>query len=79
MGALTAFLVFCSGHQVLTIQGSNLGLGGNDSVVLVGPKECVPVQWTETQITCLLPVLPPSVYEVDVHVGNRGFPQTRYR
>ncbi|XP_024857831.1 fibrocystin-L isoform X2 [Kryptolebias marmoratus] len=64
------------GHQVLTIQGSNLGLEENGSRVLVGPKECVPVQWTATQISCLLPVLPPAVYDVDVQVGNRGFPLT---
>ncbi|KAM7384668.1 hypothetical protein PAMA_011835 [Pampus argenteus] len=64
------------GHRVLTIQGSNLGDNDNDSVVFVGRKECVPVQWTATSITCLLPVLPPGLYKVDVQVGNNGYPQT---
>uniref|UniRef100_A0A3B4ZZ57 PKHD1 like 1 n=1 Tax=Stegastes partitus TaxID=144197 RepID=A0A3B4ZZ57_9TELE len=61
---------------VLTIQGSNLGGRDNSSVVLVGGEECVTVQWTETSITCLLPVLPPGLHKVDVQVGNNGYPQT---
>ncbi|XP_039677098.1 fibrocystin-L-like [Perca fluviatilis] len=64
------------GHEVLTIQGSNLGGQDNDSIVLVGGEECVTVQWAATSITCLLPVLPPGVYMVDVQVGNNGYPQT---
>ncbi|XP_035537797.1 PKHD1 like 1, tandem duplicate 1 [Morone saxatilis] len=64
------------GHHVLTIQGSNLGGQDNDSMVFVGRKECVTVQWTSTNITCLLPVLPPDLYKVDVQVGNNGYPQT---
>lgn len=66
------------GHEVLTIQGSNLGGQDNDSVVFVGTEECVTVQWSETNITCVLPVLPPGLYNVDVQVGNYGYPQTRY-
>uniref|UniRef100_A0A3B4ZUN2 PKHD1 like 1 n=1 Tax=Stegastes partitus TaxID=144197 RepID=A0A3B4ZUN2_9TELE len=62
--------------RVLTIQGSNLGGRDNSSVVLVGGEECVTVQWTETSITCLLPVLPPGLHKVDVQVGNNGYPQT---
>ncbi|XP_035847175.1 fibrocystin-L-like [Sander lucioperca] len=64
------------GHEVLTIQGSNLGGQDNDSIVLVGGEECVTVQWAETSITCRLPVLPPGIYMVDVQVGNNGYPQT---
>ncbi|XP_042362122.1 fibrocystin-L-like [Plectropomus leopardus] len=64
------------GQEVLTIQGSNLGGQDNDSVVFVGRKECVTVQWTATRITCRLPVLPPGMYKVDVQVGNNGYPQT---
>ncbi|XP_045915057.1 PKHD1 like 1, tandem duplicate 1 [Micropterus dolomieu] len=64
------------GHQVLTIQGTNLGGQDNDSIVSIGKKECVTIQWTTTSITCLLPVLPPGLYKVDVHVGNSGYPQT---
>lgn len=68
----------CTGHRILTIQGSNLGGQTNDSAVFVGQKECVVVQWAATSITCLLPVLPPGLYKVDVQVGNNGNPQTRY-
>uniref|UniRef100_UPI003AACF14E PKHD1 like 1, tandem duplicate 1 n=1 Tax=Centroberyx gerrardi TaxID=166262 RepID=UPI003AACF14E len=64
------------GHRVLTILGSNLGGQDNDSAVLVGGEECPIVQWTATNITCLLPVLPPGLYEVDVQVGNNGYPRT---
>ncbi|XP_071356429.1 PKHD1 like 1, tandem duplicate 1 [Trachinotus anak] len=63
------------GHRILTVQGSNLGGQDNDSAVLVGRKECVIVHWTETNITCLLPVLPPGLYKVDVQVGNNGYSQ----
>uniref|UniRef100_A0A3Q3K5H6 Polycystic kidney and hepatic disease 1 (autosomal recessive)-like 1 n=1 Tax=Monopterus albus TaxID=43700 RepID=A0A3Q3K5H6_MONAL len=63
------------GYRLLTIWGSNLGNKDNDSIVFVGGKECVTVQWTTTNITCLLPVLPPGLYQVDVHVGNSGYPQ----
>ncbi|XP_030597029.1 PKHD1 like 1, tandem duplicate 1 [Archocentrus centrarchus] len=64
------------GHRVLTIQGSKLGQQDNDSIVLVGRNECVIVLWTATNITCLLPVLPPGTHEVDVQVGNNGYPET---
>ncbi|XP_036949440.1 PKHD1 like 1, tandem duplicate 1 isoform X2 [Acanthopagrus latus] len=64
------------GHRVLTILGSGLGGQDNDSMVFVGRKECVIVQWTATNITCRLPVLPPGLYKVDVQVGNNGYPQT---
>uniref|UniRef100_A0A8D0AIF4 PKHD1 like 1 n=1 Tax=Sander lucioperca TaxID=283035 RepID=A0A8D0AIF4_SANLU len=57
-------------HEVLTIQGSNLGGQDNDSIVLVGGEECVTVQWAETSITCRLPVLPPGIYMVDVNGVN---------
>ncbi|XP_039978517.1 PKHD1 like 1, tandem duplicate 1 [Xiphias gladius] len=64
------------GHRVLSIQGSNLGGQDNNSVVFVGRKECITVHWTATNITCLLPVLPPGLHKVDVQVGNNGYPQT---
>nr|XP_046273956.1 PKHD1 like 1, tandem duplicate 1 [Scatophagus argus] len=64
------------GHRVLSIQGSNLGVLANDSMVFVGGEECVTVQWTPTNITCLLPVLPPGLHRVDVQVGNNGYPQS---
>ncbi|XP_050924319.1 LOW QUALITY PROTEIN: PKHD1 like 1, tandem duplicate 1 [Lates calcarifer] len=64
------------GHRVFTIQGSNLGAQDNDSGVFIGREECVTVQWTATNITCVLPVLPPGLYEVHVQVGNNGYPET---
>ncbi|XP_033493349.2 PKHD1 like 1, tandem duplicate 1 [Epinephelus lanceolatus] len=63
-------------QEILTIQGSNLGGPDNDSIVFIGRRECVTIQWTETSITCHLPVLPPGLYKVDVQVGNNGYPQT---
>ncbi|XP_011607160.2 fibrocystin-L isoform X2 [Takifugu rubripes] len=65
-----------TGHRVLTILGSGLGGQANDSVVFVGTKECVTLQWTPTNVTCALPVLPPGLYELSVQVGNNGYPQT---
>uniref|UniRef100_A0A3B3X637 G8 domain-containing protein n=1 Tax=Poecilia mexicana TaxID=48701 RepID=A0A3B3X637_9TELE len=71
---LIGFFFCCSGDQLLTVQGSNLGGRSNNSVVFVGAKECVTTQWSETRISCHLPLLPPGVYKVEVQVGNRGFP-----
>ncbi|XP_059206673.1 fibrocystin-L-like isoform X1 [Centropristis striata] len=64
------------GREILTIHGSNLGVGDNNSAVLVGGEECVTVQWTATNITCRLPVLPPGMHKVHVKVGNNGYPRT---
>ncbi|XP_017158739.1 PKHD1 like 1, tandem duplicate 1 [Poecilia reticulata] len=72
--SLSPQTAFVTGDQLLTIQGSNLGGRSNNSAVFVGAKECVPTQWSETQISCRLPLLPPGVYQVEVQVGNRGFP-----
>uniref|UniRef100_A0A8C5N9V4 Fibrocystin-L-like n=1 Tax=Gouania willdenowi TaxID=441366 RepID=A0A8C5N9V4_GOUWI len=64
------------GRRVLYIQGSNLGGPNNDSVVFVGGEECVAMDWTTTNITCLLPELQPGLHQVHVQVANSGFPQT---
>ncbi|KAK2830693.1 hypothetical protein Q5P01_018624 [Channa striata] len=74
--AITPQTTTVMGRETLTIHGSNLGERDNDSVVFVGTEECVLVQWTQTHITCILPVLPPALYKVDVQVGNNGYPQT---
>lgn len=68
----------CVGHRILSILGSSLGGQANDSVVFVGTKACVTLQWTSTNITCALPVLPPGLYDVFVQVRNNGYPQIRY-
>ncbi|KAG7233114.1 hypothetical protein INR49_007467 [Caranx melampygus] len=57
-----------SGRRLLTVQGSNLGARDNGSMVLVGGAKCVIVEWTDTNITCLLPMLPPGRYKVDVQL-----------
>ncbi|CAJ1082786.1 fibrocystin-L-like [Xyrichtys novacula] len=74
MGPNTATV---TGEQVLTITGLNLGGQSDDSMVLVGKKECMIMKWVDTEIKCLLPVLPPDLYKVYVQVGNNGYPQTR--
>uniref|UniRef100_A0A3B4U1D6 PKHD1 like 1, tandem duplicate 2 n=1 Tax=Seriola dumerili TaxID=41447 RepID=A0A3B4U1D6_SERDU len=76
ISAMSPSTTTVTGRRVLTVQGSNLGGRDNDSVVLVGGEECVIVEWTETNITCLLPVLPPGLHKVDVQVGNNGYSQT---
>ncbi|KAF7655004.1 hypothetical protein LDENG_00062160 [Lucifuga dentata] len=64
------------GHRVLTITGSSFESQNNDSAVFVGRKECPIIHWTTTNITCHLPMLPPGLHQVDVQVGNNGYPQT---
>ncbi|KAK7898488.1 hypothetical protein WMY93_019341 [Mugilogobius chulae] len=63
---------FVSGHRVLTIEGSSLGERGNDSAVSVGGEVCVLLAWTQTKITCLLPVLPPALHRIDIQVQSDG-------
>ncbi|CAL8298854.1 unnamed protein product [Lota lota] len=64
------------GHRVLTITGSNLGSSANETAVFVGRSPCPTLEWSPSNVTCLLPVLPPGVYRVDVQVGNNGNPLT---
>ncbi|KAJ0003487.1 hypothetical protein NQD34_008585, partial [Periophthalmus magnuspinnatus] len=61
-----------SGPGVLIIEGSNLGEQGNSSAVIVGEKPCVVLKWTQTNISCVLPVLPPGLHRVDIQVQNNG-------
>ncbi|XP_054620387.1 fibrocystin-L-like isoform X2 [Dunckerocampus dactyliophorus] len=72
----TPIVGLSSGHRLLTVLGSNLGEQDIESVVYVGSRECVTKEWTSTNITCVLPVLPPGLHKVDVQVGNIGYPQT---
>ncbi|XP_061122944.1 PKHD1 like 1, tandem duplicate 1 [Syngnathus typhle] len=64
------------GRRVLTVLGSNLGEPANNSKVYVGEMECQIEQWTSTNITCLLPMLPAGLHDVHVQVGNKGYPQS---
>ncbi|KAG9339164.1 hypothetical protein JZ751_024022 [Albula glossodonta] len=64
------------GHTSLTIQGTNFeGQGSYDSV-FIGETECRIEQWSSSNITCLLPQLPPAMYEVHVQVGTWGYATT---
>ncbi|ROL45843.1 Fibrocystin-L [Anabarilius grahami] len=64
------------GHRILTILGTNFEAQANGSSVLIGESECELLQWTNESITCLLPTLPPAMYNVRVRVGNQGYPLT---
>ncbi|NP_001305057.1 PKHD1 like 1, tandem duplicate 1 isoform X1 [Danio rerio] len=64
------------GNRSLTILGKHFGATPNDISVLIGDAECELLQWTNESISCLLPTLPPAVYNVNVRVGNQGYPLT---
>ncbi|KAK9957826.1 hypothetical protein ABG768_012036 [Culter alburnus] len=64
------------GRRILTILGTNFEAQTNGSSVLIGEAECKLLQWTNESITCLLPTLPPAMYNVRVRVGNQGYPLT---
>ncbi|XP_026145815.1 PKHD1 like 1, tandem duplicate 1 isoform X2 [Carassius auratus] len=64
------------GRRVLTIFGTNFESHDNGSSVLIGEAECELLDWTNENITCLLPILPPAEYNVHVRVGNQGYPLT---
>ncbi|XP_036421459.1 fibrocystin-L-like [Colossoma macropomum] len=63
------------GLRTLIIQGQNFEDQTNGSSVLIGSVDCVVLTWTNKNITCLLPSLPPGVYDISVIMGNRGYPQ----
>ncbi|KAI5615922.1 fibrocystin-L precursor [Silurus asotus] len=62
------------GIRTLTVKGTNFGTQVNGSAVLVGGIACDRLQWASTMITCLLPTLPPGLYDIKVIVGNQGYP-----
>ncbi|KAJ8334858.1 hypothetical protein SKAU_G00404970 [Synaphobranchus kaupii] len=61
------------GNGNLNIQGTSFQDRTNDSSVLIGQRECRILQWFSTNITCLLPQLPPAQYIVHVQAGNWGY------
>nr|XP_055075555.1 fibrocystin-L-like [Misgurnus anguillicaudatus] len=61
------------GPRVLTILGRNFEVQVNGSSVLIGETECELLQWTNENITCMLPTLGPAVYDIRVRVGNQGY------
>ncbi|XP_030644362.1 PKHD1 like 1, tandem duplicate 1 [Chanos chanos] len=62
-------------QRVLMVTGTNFGNEANDSSLLIGHRECEVIQWSDNNITCLLPILPAAIYDVHVQVGNRGYPK----
>ncbi|XP_053349466.1 PKHD1 like 1, tandem duplicate 1 [Clarias gariepinus] len=62
------------GNRVLTIIGSNFGDQIQGCSILVGGVVCELQQWSSTIITCLLPTLPPGLYDINIIVGNQGYP-----
>lgn len=70
-------MLYGKGNRVLTIVGMNFGDQINGSSVLIGSVICEEQQWANTKITCLLPTLPPGLYDIKVIVGNQGYPLIR--
>lgn len=70
-------MLYDEGTRVLTIVGTNFGDLTNGSSVLIGGVECERQQWTSTYITCLLPTLYPGLHDINVIVGNQGYPLIR--
>ncbi|KAJ8273405.1 hypothetical protein GJAV_G00101260 [Gymnothorax javanicus] len=60
----------------LTIQGSNFQHQMASSSVTIGETECRILEWSSTDITCVLPPLPPALYNVNVEAGNWGYATT---
>ncbi|XP_072562121.1 PKHD1 like 1, tandem duplicate 1 [Paramormyrops kingsleyae] len=61
-----------TGHQILTILGVKFQDQGNHSRVLIGAEECRIIHWFSSNITCLLPQLPPALYSVQVQTESWG-------
>ncbi|XP_077349351.1 fibrocystin-L [Lithobates pipiens] len=61
------------GTTTLTILGSDFSNASADNAVFIGKSSCEPIEWTSTNITCVLPALPPGTYPVLVHVANWGY------
>ncbi|XP_075681934.1 fibrocystin-L [Rhinoderma darwinii] len=61
------------GNTTLTISGFNFENRSVDNAVFIENEPCQLLDWTPTNITCLLPALPPGKYKILVQVGNWGF------
>ncbi|KAJ0054901.1 hypothetical protein NL108_007111 [Boleophthalmus pectinirostris] len=57
---------------LLIINGSNLGVDDEGSVVTVGGKACNMIKWTQTNIQCSLPLLPPGLHQIDIQIEKNG-------
>ncbi|KAM5157489.1 fibrocystin-L [Mantella aurantiaca] len=61
------------GNTTLTILGFNFNSPSAESAVFIGNSPCKQLEWTTTNITCVLPSLPPGNYPVLVYVVNWGY------
>ncbi|KAG8441692.1 hypothetical protein GDO86_010757 [Hymenochirus boettgeri] len=61
------------GGKTLTIIGSDFGNESPNSLVVIGNIPCGILQWSITNITCLLPANLPGIYSLLVMVENLGF------
>jgi hypothetical protein len=66
------------GKVNLTIKGYNFGNELAQNTVYVGRKHCQVLHSNFTDITCLLPTLPPGKHDIYVKVRNWGLASTRY-
>ncbi|CAO2602354.1 Pkhd1l1 [Lemmus lemmus] len=65
------------GNINLTIKGYNFGNELTQNMVYVGGKACQVLHSNFTDITCLLPKLPPGKHDIYVKVRNWGLASTR--
>ncbi|XP_078071648.1 PKHD1 like 1, tandem duplicate 1 [Mustelus asterias] len=61
-----------TGGSNLTIHGSDFGNRSAESFVFIGSFECPILRWSNTNIVCRLPSLPPGNYSIDIqtHIRN---------
>ncbi|XP_051791551.1 fibrocystin-L-like [Erpetoichthys calabaricus] len=64
---------FTTERTNLTISGSNFQTWDPQSSVSIDKAECSIMKWTDSEIICLLPVLPPGLHNIQVKVKNWGF------
>lgn len=60
------------------MKGYNFGNELTQNMVYVGGKACQVLHLNFTDITCLLPKLPPGKHDIRVKVRNWGLASTRY-
>ncbi|XP_068094025.1 fibrocystin-L-like [Hyperolius riggenbachi] len=61
------------GNTTLTIVGQNFSSLSAGNAVFIGDVPCSLIDWTPTNITCVLPALSPGIYPVEVQFGSWGF------
>uniref|UniRef100_A0A8C4XEU0 PKHD1 like 1 n=1 Tax=Erpetoichthys calabaricus TaxID=27687 RepID=A0A8C4XEU0_ERPCA len=73
-GSLSLYFLLLSCKRTnLTISGSNFQTWDPQSSVSIDKAECSIMKWTDSEIICLLPVLPPGLHNIQVKVKNWGF------